>query len=227
MRKRFLVIGLGRFGSTVLKELYTLGHDVVGCDKKASALEGVQEYANYTVEGDATEDLILDEINVNDFHAVIVSTAASFESSIIIIAKLKRRNCRQIIVKSNERFKGEILSQFVGADCVIYPEEEAGVRTAKQLAMPGLKEYVELSPNCNGIEIEVPPAFINKTLRALDLRNKFNVTVLLINRKNHPSPIISPSAVETFQADDSIFVVGETEDLHKFQIHYFTITENG
>lgn len=220
MGKNFLVIGLDKFGSSVLKELHSLGHDVVGCDKNASLLELVQEYADYTVEGDATDDLILDEMNVNEFDAVIVSTAASFEASIIIVAKLKKRNCKHIIVESNERFKGEILSEIVGADSVIYPEEEAGVRTAKQLAMPGLKEYVELSPYYRGMEIEIPPEFINKNLRELDLINRYQVTILLVNRKNEPIPIFSPNANQTFEKGDTIFLVGKDDNLKKFEDHY-------
>lgn len=218
--KNYLVIGLDKFGSSVLKELHNLGHDVVGCDKNASLLEQVQEYADYTVEGDATDDLILDEMNVNEFDAVIVSTAASFEASIIIVAKLKKRKCKQIIVESNEQFKGEILSEIVGADSVIYPEEQAGIRTAKQLAMPGLKEYVELSSNYEGMEIEIPSGFINKKLGELDLINRFNVTILLINRKNKLIPIFSPNAAETFQMGDTIFLVGERKNLKKLQDYY-------
>jgi len=220
MRKKFLVIGLGKFGSAVLKELHNAGHHVVGCDKNESLLEAVQAYAEYVVQGDATDDAVLDELNVEAFHAIVVGMATDFESSLVIVAKLKKRGCKHVTVKSNDHFRGEILSEIVGADSVVYPEEESGRRTAKQLAMPGLMEYVELSPYCSGIEMVAPSTFLGRSLMELDLRKKFGVTVLLINREDVPRPIVSPAPTETFRRGDTLFVVGDPKDVDRFQAHY-------
>jgi trk system potassium uptake protein TrkA len=123
-------------------------------------------------------------------------------------------------VKSNDHFRGEILSEIVGADSVVYPEEESGRRTARQLSMPGLMEYVQLSPYCSGIELKAPASFFNRSLMDLDLRKKFGVTVLLINREDIHKPIVSPAPTETFQPGDTLFVVGEPRDVDRFQEHY-------
>jgi trk system potassium uptake protein TrkA len=220
MRRKFLVIGLGRFGSAVLKELHLSGHHVVGCDRNESLLEAVQAYSEFVVQGDATDDAVLDELNVEAFHAIVVAMATDFESSLVIVAKLKKRGCKQVVVKSNDHFRGEILSEIVGADGVVYPEEESGRRTAKQLSMPGLMEYVQLSPYCSGIELKAPASFMNRSLMDLDLRKKFGVTVLLINRESDHRPIVSPAPTETFQEGDTLFVVGEPRDVDRFQEHY-------
>lgn len=220
-RKQFLVIGLGKFGSTVLQELYHLGHNVVGCDTNQELLEPVEKYAQYVVQGDATDDDVLDELNVEMFDAVVVAMATNFEASLFITAKLKKRGCRRVIVKSNDRFRGDILSQIVGADDVVYPEEESGRRTARQLVVPGLMEFVELSPHCSGIEIKAPDAFHHRSLQELDLRKKYGVTVLIINRDHLHYPIVSPVPAEMFQPGDSLFIVGKPDDLERFQAQYF------
>ncbi|MCI3922326.1 TrkA family potassium uptake protein [Paenibacillus sp. TRM 82003] len=220
MRRKFLVIGLGRFGSAVLKELHEAGHHVVGCDLDESLLEPVQAFSEYVVQGNATDDAVLDELNVEAFHSIVVAMATNFEASLVIVAKLKKRGCKHVVVKSNDHFRGEILSEIVGADGVVYPEEESGRRTARQLAMPGLMEYVQLSPYCSGIELVAPPSFIGRSLIELDLRKKFGVTVLLITRESEHRPIVSPAPNETFQHGDALFVVGEPRDVNRFQEHY-------
>lgn len=220
MRRKFLVIGLGRFGSAVLKELHHAGHHVVGCDREEALLEPVQAFSEYVVQGDATDDAVLDELNVEAFDAIVVAMATNFEASLVIVAKLKKRGCKHVVVKSNDHFRGEILSEIVGADGVVYPEEESGRRTARQLAMPGLMEYIQLSPYCSGIELIAPASFVGRSLVDLDLRKKFGVTVLLINRERDHKPIVSPAPTETFQHGDTLFVVGEPRDVNRFQEHY-------
>ncbi|MDQ6421292.1 TrkA family potassium uptake protein [Paenibacillus sp. LHD-117] len=220
MKKKALIIGLGRFGSTVLKEMYSLGHEVVGCDKVPALLREVQNFAEYVVEGDACDDDVLDEMNVEQFDVIVVSTADDFESTILIVAKLKKRNCKHVIVKSNDRFRGEILSSIVGADHVIYPEEEAGIRLAKQLSLSSLKEYIELSSLLGGIDTTVPDDFVNKSLLQLNIRQRFGVTILYILRNNNAEPIVSPAPTEVFQEGDRVFLVGKPADLHKFQKYY-------
>ncbi|WP_309118375.1 TrkA family potassium uptake protein [Paenibacillus sp.] len=220
MRRKYLVIGLGRFGSAVMKELHQAGHHVVGCDKNEALLEAVEAYAEYVVQGNATDDAVLDELNVEVFHSIVVAMATEFEASLVIVAKLKKRGCKHVVVKSNDHFRGEILSEIVGADSVVYPEEESGRRTARQLSMPGLMEYIQLSPYCSGIELKAPASFLHRSLMDLDLRKKFGVTVLLINREHMQKPIVSPAPSETFQPGDTLFVVGEPRDVDRFQEHY-------
>mgnify|MGYP001048258568 CR=1 FL=1 len=214
--KKFLIIGLGRFGKSVLKELYLSGHEVVGCDRDPKALNEVEDFSTFLVEGEATDDDVLEEMNVNDFDSIIVSMGDNFEAAVLIVTKLKNKGCQHIISKANDRLRGQALSA-VGADQVIYPEEETGTRLAKQIATPGVLEYVELAPNCTGIEMEVPQEFIGRSLSQIDLRKKYNVTLVLINRKSEEYPIIAPGANEVFQSNDLIFIIGEDKHLEKLK----------
>jgi Trk K+ transport system NAD-binding subunit len=214
--KKFLIIGLGRFGKSVLKELYLSGHEVVGCDRDPQVLNEVEDFSTYLVEGEATDDDVLEEINVNEFDSIIVSIGDNFEAAILIVTKLKNKGCQHIISKANDPLRGQALSA-VGADQVVFPEEETGTRLAKQIATPGVLEYIELAPNCTAIEMEVPEEFVGSSLSQLDLRKKYKVTLVLINRKNEEYPIIAPNPEEIFQQEDVIFIIGENKNLERLK----------
>lgn len=216
MSKKFLIIGLGRFGKSVLKELHNLGYDVVGCDQNNHALNEAEEYSNYLVEGDATEDSVLEEINVTEFDSVIVSMGDNFEAAILIVTKLKNMGCENIICKANDKLRGQAISA-VGAHKVVFPEEETGTRLARRISTPGVLEHIELGPHCSGVEMKVPEEFVGRSLSQIDLRKKYKVTLVLINRKGEEFPIISPSADEILLDTDEIFVVGEDKNLDRIR----------
>lgn len=216
MKKRFLVIGAGRFGSSVIQELHSLGHEVVACDLNEDLLVKVDEYVHYSLIGDATDTRVLQELNATDFDGVIVSIGDAFEAAILTLKNLKDMNCTQVYLKANDKKRGEVLSA-VGADRVIYPEEETGIRVAKQLATPGMLEFVELAPNFSAMEVKVPESFIGKNLIELNFRRKYGLTVVMVSKLKKKSPIISPKPELVFEEGDVLFVIGENEDLEKLQ----------
>lgn len=216
MKKKFLAIGAGRFGKSVVKELHTQRNHVVACDMDESLLAELDEYTNHTVIGNATETSVLEDINVTEFDSVVVSIGDNFEACIFIVRKLKKLGCPHVIAKANDHFRGEILSE-VGADKVIYPEEETGIRLARQLSNPGLLEYVQLAPHCSGIEMKVPRDFIGKNLAQLDFRRKYKSTVVMIAKLDSEYPIISPMPDVVFEEGDIFFIVGDNEDLEKLK----------
>jgi len=214
--KKFLVIGLGRFGKSVLRELHNLGYDVVGCDQDEHALNEAEQYADYLVSGDATEDSVLEEINVEDFDTVVVSMGDNFEAAVLIVTKLKNMGCKNIISKANDHLRGQVISA-VGANQVIFPEEETGMRLARRIVTPGVLEHIELGPHCSGVEMKVPDEFVGKSMSQIDLRKKYKVTLVLINREGFEFPLISPSADEVLLEKDVIFVVGEDKNLDRLR----------
>lgn len=215
MSKRFLVIGAGRFGQSLIRKLFTEGQEVVACDRDEELLSTIDEYVNHSVVGDATDVHVLEEMNVLDFEAIFVSIGDNFESAIMTVKNLKDMGCKQVLCKANDRKRGEVL-RAVGADQVVYPEEETGARIAKQLVRPGLIEFIEFSPNCSGIELVVPASFIGKNLVQLDFRRKYGLTILMVSKQNQ-EPIISPKPDIIFEDGDIFFVVGDNEDLEKLQ----------
>lgn len=207
------MIGLGRFGSSVVKELHNSNFEVVVCDNNEKNIRKLEEYYHHHVLGDARELSILDDLNVTNYNAVIVSIGQATEAAILITKKLKDRGCENIIAKALDKDTGEIL-EAVGATQVIYPEEESGTRLAKRMGFRGLIEYIELSENVRGIEMKVPSDFYDKSLSELNFPRKYGLTVALLLREN--SPIFHQFAYEKLRDGDTFLIVGEHKNLSKF-----------
>lgn len=214
MKKSFLVIGLGRFGSSVVKELYKADCEVAVCDINEDNIIELEDYFHHHVLGDAKEVSILDDLDVNSFDTIIVSIGEAFEASILITKKLKDRGCNYIIAKAKDRERGEIL-EAVGADEVVYPEEEAGARVARKISFNGIIEYIELNESVGGIEIKVPSLFHGKSLSELDFTSKYGLTIALILRNNQP--LLNHFAYEKLQDGDCFLVIGDNKRLNKFK----------
>lgn len=214
--KRFLIIGVGRFGQSIVKQLYASGNEVVACDTNEDLLNSIDEYVNHSIIGDATDTHVLEEINVVDFDSIVVSIGDNFEAAVMTVKNLKDMGCKHVLSKANDRKRGEVLSA-VGADQVIYPEEETGMRIARQLATPGLLEFIQFAPHCSGIEMEVPSSFFGKNLIELDFRRKYGLTVVMITKKVSNAVLISPMPDLVFEPGDIFFVVGNNVDLDKLQ----------
>lgn len=220
MIRKYLIIGLGRFGTSLIKELHNKGHEVVGCDHNTFHFDEVNNFADYLVEGDSTDATVLEELNVLDFDYVIVSIGDNFEAAILTVTKLKNMGCKKIISKANDQIRAQALKA-VGADLVILPEEESGIRLAVKISSPGFLERFDLGPYCSGVEVEIPKLFIGKTLIEIDLRKKYNVTLVLIKRKGKEYPIISPDPNEELKENDVLFIVGENKFINKLQKKYY------
>lgn len=216
MKKQFLVIGVGRFGKSLIKELDMMGHDVVACDTSESLLQEVDRYTHHTILGDATEPETLDDLQPREFDTVIVAIGDRFDASILIVKRLKDLGCEHIVSKANDHTRGEILAA-VGANQVVYPEEEAGVRLAKKVANPGLIEVIELAPQMIMMEMTTPPDFVGKTLSELNFRRKYRATVLMITSDHIKAPNVSPSPDDVLKENDKIFVVGDSVDLERLK----------
>jgi trk system potassium uptake protein TrkA len=209
-----LVIGLGRFGSSVVKELHCLKYDIAVCDVDEKNLMSVDAYTMLGIQGDAKDDSILNELSVEDYDTVVVAIGDNFESSILITKKLKDRGCKQVFCKANDKQRGEILLA-VGADRVIFPEEESGTRLAKRIGFKGLVDFFEITDSVSALELPVPDSFIGKTLRDLDFTHRFSLTVAFILRNR--KPILTGLGTEVFASGDYFFVIGDNKSLHKFQ----------
>jgi trk system potassium uptake protein len=212
--KQFLVIGAGRFGRGVVKELDRLGHEVVVCDKDKASLEELEEYTEYAVIGDLREESILEDLNVHHYDAVFVAIGSDPLSSILITRRLKERKVQRIVCKANTQEVGGILES-IGADLVIYPEEEAGHKAARREAMKGIIEYIEITKKVAAVETVIPEILVGKTLREIEFSAKYEVTVVFIIRNGEP--IVSNIGDVRFESGDFIFIVGEKEKIELFK----------
>lgn len=214
MAKKFLVIGVGRFGQSLIRELHLNKNEVVAVDTNEKLLHSVDEFTVYSLIADAKDDSVLKELAVKEYDAVVVAIGDEFESSILITKKIKDLGAQNIICKASNQQMGEILLA-VGADEIIYPEKEAGVRIAKHLSFKGIVEYIDINEGVSGIEVEVPEIFHGKSLSKLDFSRKYGLTVALILRNE--KPLLSNIGQEEFQIGDFFLLIGDNKKINQFK----------
>lgn len=177
--EEYIVIGLGRFGSSLALKLTELGHAVLAVDRSRDLVQAYSDDLTQTAALDATDEDALRAIGVEEFATAIVAIGDDFESNILITVLLKELGVRSVICKAlNQRQRAILLR--VGADHVVLPEHEAGERLAHQLLMPLLLDRIEIEPGVSISELQCPSRLENRTLRELDLEQRFGISVLAI-----------------------------------------------
>lgn len=225
--KQFVVIGLGRFGSSIAKSLSEKKFDVLAIDEDENRVKEMEGTVSQAVVMDATDEKGLKELGVADFDTAIVSMGETVEDSIMITLSLKEMGLRQVIVKAKSELHAKILKR-VGADRIIFPEREMAERLAESLASPKIFDFIELSETHGIIEIVSPKKFISKTLSDLKLREKYKVSVIAIKRKvpfSKPDGstdfkeevIIGPGGENEVISGDVIILLGANVDLEKIE----------
>lgn len=209
-RKSYAVLGLGVFGSTIATTLASFDYDVIAVDLDNSCVERVLDDVTSAVVADITDIDQLKAIGIGDVDCAIVATGTHLEDSIMAIMNLKELNVPYIVAKAKNKKYMQILER-VGADRVIRPEKEMGVRVAKQLVSPNIVDLIDIDNKYSVIEILAPNNWVNNTLAKLNLRNRFGVNVLGV-RKSATAPLsISPSADYLIEVDDRLLVIASKE----------------
>ncbi|HEY6101950.1 MAG TPA: TrkA family potassium uptake protein [bacterium] len=210
----FAVIGMGRFGSSVVQTLHEMGHHVLAMDKDEGALRRVTDYATHAVQIDATDPEALRAVGITNFDAVIVSIGADVQESILATLLLKEMGVKKVVSKAVNELQGRVLEK-VGADLVVRPERDMAVRVARSLASRNVVDMLELSPTYLVEEVNVGPKLSGRSLGDLDLRTRFGVNVLLIKRDSQL--LITPTPETELQAGDVLVVVGEKQGLSRLE----------
>ncbi len=213
MKKTFGVIGLGRFGFSVALNIEKRGFPVLGIDNDREIIEKVKDKLSHVILCDATDELALEEAGIKNCDTVIVAIGDNKEHSILSTMIVKSMGIRYVVAKAVDELHGKILEK-IGADLVVYPEKERGETLAIQLTSTSLLDFIEISPEYNLEEARVPKEFIGKTLRELDLGNKYKIIILGIKRGENF--IVAPSSEEIFRQDDIIVFIGRVKDITKF-----------
>lgn len=211
--KQYVVIGLGRFGTSLARRLHEAGQEVLGIDINEESVEDAEGYVTHAVVADSTEEKALTSLGIKNFDCVIVAIGDDIQSSILTVMLLKNLGIQKIIAKALSKRHGQVLDA-IGAHWVIYPERDMGERVANQLLSPNMLNYLEISKNYNIEEVIVPSKMVGKNLRELDVRAKFNVSVIAIVRNE--DIIVSPSPDELLQNEDLLVTIGHRKDLSKF-----------
>jgi trk system potassium uptake protein TrkA len=210
----FAVIGMGRFGSSVAKTLYEMGHTVLAMDRDEDALRPVADYATHSVQIDSTDAEALRAVGITNFDAVVVAIGDDVQESILTTLILKELGCRKVVSKAADELQARVLEK-VGADLVVRPERDMAIRVAHSLASRHVVDMLELSPNFLVEEVSVGPKLAGKSLGDLDLRTRFGVNVLLIKRDSQI--LLTPSGETQLVSGDVLVVVGEKGALSRLE----------
>ncbi|HBC46527.1 MAG TPA: potassium transporter TrkA [candidate division Zixibacteria bacterium] len=214
--KHFLVIGLGNFGTGVVKTLFSEGHNLTAIDKTRSKVQAIQSFSNQALLADATDIEVLTQLDIESFDATVVSTGVDQHASILITLHLKELKCREIIVKAEDPDHGRILLA-VGADRVVFPEEEMAKKLARSLSRPNLLDFIPLGEDYTVAEIAPPMHFHGKTIASLKLRQKYHVELIAIKDVLQSNFKFVPPPETVFKDTDIMVVIGKFEDIERIR----------
>lgn len=213
--KSFLVVGLGKFGISCAKELSNLGHDVLGVDQNVKLTNEASTYLTHTVEADSTNEDFLKSISVNEFDACIVAIGDNQEASVMITVLLKEHGAKYIVAKAQSEIHAKILEK-VGADKIILPEHDMGVKLAHTLCNANIYDLIDISPEHSIISVKAPREWVNKTLSELSVRDKYGVNIIAIESEEKVANVF-PTATTKINKNDNVIVIGENKDLDKLK----------
>ncbi len=211
---KFAVIGYGSFGSNVAKTLFEKGHEVLVIDKDRENVTAAKDFATNSVVTDSAVKENLEALGLKDMDVVVVSLGHEMEASILTTLYLRELGVKRILTKALSDDHAKVL-EAVGATEVIYPEKDMAVRTALRLSSPNILEYLPLSNGITIQEIAPPARFIGKTLKELDLINRFGVQVIAVKEIIPDNVIVIPRADFVIKDSDILVVIGEEKELGK------------
>ena len=214
MKKSVCVIGMGRFGIGVARELYQAGHDVLVVDADEEKVQGMLGLTTYAVRTDATNESALRELGVADYDVAVLTLGDNnVQASILIAMVLKSMEIPYIIARAANELHGEALER-IGVDRVVYPEEESARRVAHVDFNYGIIDYMEIVANVGISKLRPPNGMIHRTLEGAGLagaNNRHSLTVLAVRRGR--GYILNPSKDEEIKPGDVLLVAGRSEDV--------------
>ena len=225
-KQQYIVFGLNRFGTSVARTLAAAGNEVVAVDQDADRVAQIADDVSYAVQVDVADEevqarggapvphqTVLHVFTGEGFLHQRVAVASNMEASIVIAMKCKEYNIPQIIATGKNEVHGKVLKK-LGVTRVVFPEVEMGARVGKYLTARDFSDWINLSNDYSMVEMAIPSAWVGKTLRELDLRNKYGMNIAGIRINNHMNLQFSPD--EKLQKDMQMYVIGKDKDLQHF-----------
>lgn len=212
--KQYVVIGCGRFGSSVARTLYNMGHDVLAIDSSEEIIQHISEEVTHAIQADATDESVLKSLGIRNFDVAIITIGSDIQASIMTTLMVKELGIKYVVAKAHNEIHAKLLFK-IGADRVVFPERDMGIRVAHNLVSSNILDYIELAPEYSIMEIAAPDEWIGKTLLDLNIRSKYRINVMAIK---HDSEInMSPTAKGHIKEGDILIVIGHNKDLEKLE----------
>lgn len=210
--KQYVVIGCGRFGSSVATTLYLLGHEVMAVDKNYDIVQDIADKVTHAVQADAIDENTMRSLGIRNFDIAVISIGSDVQASTMATLIAKELGVKYVICKAQNELQAKVLYK-IGADRVVFPERDMGVRVAHNLVSENVLDHIELDPNYSIVEIVTPSDWIGKSLMELDLRAKYGINVMAV--KHNKEIDISPAPNAKFQKGDILVVIGENTKINK------------
>jgi trk system potassium uptake protein len=205
MKHSVLVIGLGRFGSAAARELSLLGHEVLAIDASEARVNDIAPEVTQAMQLDASDEDALRAVGAGEFQHAIVAISTNIEASIFATMALKNLGVDNVIAKAANDLHATILTR-VGADRVVRPEQEMGLRVAHTFSILPVIDYIDVAPGFGIVKIRPPKSFVGKSLKELDLANRFRLTPIALRRGNDVT--VNPHRDDLIAPTDELILIG-------------------
>lgn len=209
----YLVIGLGRFGQSIAKELYEQGYEVMGIDTDEAVVQSAADYLTHVISADCTEEDVLRSIGARNFDTAVVSTG-DIQDNIMITMMLKEIGVKCVIAKAATERHAKVLEK-VGADRIVFPERDMGIRLAHLITHDKFFEYIEFSKDYGMAEILAPNEWINKKICDINIRHKYGVSIVAIRRDNKTN--VTPTGEDQILEGDKVTIVGANDKINNLK----------
>lgn len=212
--KQYLVLGLGRFGMSVARTLCELGQEVLAVDAHEELVGAIAPHVTQAVQLDATDEDALRSLDVQSFDAAIVSIGQNTRDSILVCVLLKELGVPWLVAKATDELHAKVLRK-IGVDRVVFPERDMGARLARSIVSPNVLELMELSDDHQIIEVRVPAKWVGSSLMGLNVRRRYGVNILAIQRGARF--LVSPAPDLLFEQGDILLVMGRKDDIERLE----------
>lgn len=213
--KTFVVIGLGRFGYAVATELSALGHEVLAIDSQEDNVQIIADQVTHAVVGDARDPAVLRAMGVRNYDCAVVAVGDDVGNSALITLNLKELGMKEVICKAQSHVHRKVLEK-IGADRVVFPEHEMGVKLAQGLSSSNVFNFIEVSDDYGIVELAVPSSWRYHTIRELDVRNTFHVNIIAVRKgKTQDCDLdVAPGADYVLESGDHVVALGRSEAIN-------------
>ena len=210
------MVGLGIFGSNIVKELYENGFDVIAIDKDKDAVHRIKDFTTKAIVADSTDNEVMDHIGIHEDDVVVISFGEDLASSTLITLHLKQMKVKNIIVKApNEEHK--LILEKVGATDVVIPEKEVAKKVAQSLISPNVLDCLPLSEGYMIFEIAPPTSFLGKSIAELELRTKYHIEVIAVKDVLTDQITMVPPASFRLKDGEILVVIAKDKDIQKIK----------
>lgn len=214
MKKQFVVLGLGSFGASVAVTLQKLGCDVVAVDQDMELVTEIAEKVTYAMQADIENPRLLESLGSKNFDGMVVGSSENLEGSILATLAAREMGIPYILCKAHDERHARVLRK-IGADAVVFPEEEMGRKIAKNLVSANLADWIELSPDYSIVETAIPKRWIGKTLKELDVRRTYEVNVVGLKEEEEGCVEITPDPDMPLKEGMILMLIGANKALER------------